>query len=93
MLRAERYAEESPAAAYALVADATKVGSGVFDESWPNFRLHLELPQGLLTMLEDQARWAIANRHTEAAEVPNFLESVYVEAMLAVRPAAVSIIR
>ena len=49
--------------------------------------------QGVLTMLEDQARWVIANRYTQAAELPNFLDTVYLDAMLAVRPESVSIIR
>lgn len=91
--RAERFIDDNPAAASTIVAEATRLDPGLFEELRPNFRLHLSLPQGLLTTLEDQALWAIANRYTEATEVPNFLDIVYLDGMLAVRPETVSIIR
>lgn len=57
------------------------------------FSLRLTLSQSLLTLLEDRARWAIGNHLTEAAELPNFLDSFYLDAMLAVKPQAVSVVR
>lgn len=93
LLRAEQYIERNPAAASAIVAAATGMEPMTFDATRPNFSLKLALPQGLLTMLEDQTRWAIANRYTRATELPNFLDTVYLDAMLAVRPEAVTIIR
>jgi NitT/TauT family transport system substrate-binding protein len=93
LLQAERFVNDNPAAASAIVAKATRLDPGLFEAVWPNFRLRLVLPQGLLAMLEDQAQWAIANRYAEAAEVPNFLETVYLDGMLAVRPETVSIVR
>lgn len=93
LLRAERYLEESPLAARAIVVAATRSDPAVFDMLWPNFSLGLSLRQATLTMLEDQAQWAISSAYTKAAEVPNFLESIYLDAMLAVKPQAVSIVR
>ena len=93
LLRAEQYVERNPAAAARLIAENTATDPAALDAIWANFRFRISLPQGMLTMLEDQARWAIANRYTKATELPNFLDSIYLDAMLAVQPQAVSIIR
>ena len=93
LLRAERYIERNPAEAAAIIVTDTRMDRAAFDAIRPNFELRLALMQGVLTMLEDQARWVIANRYTQAAELPNFLDTVYLDAMLAVRPESVSIIR
>jgi NitT/TauT family transport system substrate-binding protein len=57
----------------------------------PMFELSLE--HSLLTTLEDEARWAIANKFTDKTKVPNYLGYFYLDAMKAVKPEAVSIIK
>jgi NitT/TauT family transport system substrate-binding protein len=93
LLRSERFLEAQPQAARAIIVAATNSDPASFDAVWPNFNLRLTLSQSLLTILEDQARWAISSGLTEAKDVPNFLESIYLDAMLAVKPQAVSIVR
>ena len=93
LLAAERFLGTDPEAARALVLDATKIESTVFDNAWPNHFLRLTLSQGTVTMLEDQARWVNSISYGEKLKIPNFLESIYLDAMLAVKPQAVSIIR
>jgi len=51
------------------------------------------LNQSLIILLEDQARWAIKRGIVEAGEVPNFLEFIHADALAAVQPDAVSVIR
>jgi len=42
--------------------------------------------------MEDQARWAIQNNSTDATEVPNYLDHIYIDALLEVKPEAIGII-
>ena len=93
LLRAERFLEQQPQVARAILIEATRSDPAFFDVAWPNFDARLMLRQGLLTMLEDQARWAIGNGLTDAREAPNFLEAIYLDALLAVKPQAVSVVR
>ena len=93
LLRAEQYLGEHAQEARAMLIDDTKIDPALFDTIWPNYSLSLTLNQASLNMLEDQARWAISNGLVETKVVPNFLDAIYLDAMLAVKPAAVSIVR
>lgn len=93
LLRAEGFLEQHPNEAHAIIVRAITKDLSEIDIVWSNFNLSLGLSQALMTMLEDQARWAIAGRYTDTLEVPKFLESIYADAMLAVKPEATSIVR
>ena len=60
---------------------------------WDDFVFELSLEQSLLTILEDEARWAIKNGFTNKTKVPNYLGYFYLDAMKAVKPEAVTIIK
>jgi NitT/TauT family transport system substrate-binding protein len=47
----------------------------------------------MLILFEDQARWRIDNNLTEATEVPNYLDYIYMDALEEVKPEAVMMIR
>jgi NitT/TauT family transport system substrate-binding protein len=53
----------------------------------------LSLDHSLFTIFEDQARWAIKNGLTDKAKVPNYLGYIYPDAMRAIKPEAVTIIK
>jgi hypothetical protein len=53
--------------------------------------LEFFLDQFTLISLEDQARWAIRNRLTDAEKVPNYLDYIYPGVLKAVKPEAVKI--
>jgi len=55
--------------------------------------LTVNLDQSLLTVLEDTARWAIDAGLTDQANVPNYLNYLYLDALEAAKPDAVTIIR
>lgn len=93
VFRAEQYAAEDAPAARALITESAHIDPAVIDAIWPYYDLRLTLSQAILNMLEDQARWAIANGLVDAKAEPNFLEVINPDAMLAVKPAAVSIVR
>jgi len=46
-----------------------------------------------LTLFEDQARWSIENNLTSASKIPNYLDFIYLDALEAVKPEVVTIIR
>ena len=58
-----------------------------------NYQFVVQLDQNLLIMLEDQARWAIQNKLTEQTVIPNFLSVISMDALTAVSPDAVTIVR
>lgn len=91
--RAQRFVSEQPAQANTIIAGAVGVERMALDTMLPRYRLRLGLEQGLLTLLEDQSRWAIRNGHTGHTAVPNFLHFLYPDAMAAVKPEALTIIR
>ena len=93
ILRAKQFADSKPQEARAIIAKAMKIDSGIFDTIGPNYRFVLELNQNLLSVLEDQARWAIQNKLTDRTEIPNFLPLIYMDGLLAVQPDAVTIVR
>ncbi|UUZ64709.1 hypothetical protein LP414_22215 [Polaromonas sp. P1(28)-13] len=59
---------------------------------WPQYRFNVTLDQGLLLALEDESRWAIRNKLTDRTDMPNYLNHVYLDALKAVSPTAVTVI-
>lgn len=60
---------------------------------WGETSYTLSLDQSLLLLLEDEARWAIKNKLTDATKIPNYLDYIYFDALEAVKPEAITIIR
>ena len=60
---------------------------------WDEFTFEISLDQSLLINIESEARWAISNGLTDAKEVPNYLNYIYADALEAVVPEAITIIR
>ena len=93
LLLAKRYADAHPRQARAIIASAMKLAPDTFDAIGPDYHFVLELNQNLLSMLEDQSRWAIQNGLTQQTVVPNFLHNIKMEPLMAVNPDAVTIVR
>lgn len=53
----------------------------------------LSLDQALITAMEDEARWMIKNNLTPEKQVPFFNDYIYEDALKAIKPEAVNIIR
>lgn len=93
LLKAEIFARQNREAAQRIVAEYTGMGLPLTAEVWDNYDFSLQLGQGLLLSLEDQARWAIDRRLTPATKVPNFLDVISPDGLQAVKPEAVKIFR
>lgn len=96
MLRAldqgSRYCRAHPAEASAYLPSLTPARKAALLASWHMLHFGLELDQGLLLALEDQARWAIKAKLTPRQDVPNFLDYIYMDGLNAISPFEVSII-
>lgn len=93
LLQARNFADENPNEARALIVKAANIDPSPFDNVGPRYRFVVQLNQGILILLEDMARWAIQNKLTDRTVVPNFLDVISMDALTAVKPDAVTIVR
>lgn len=93
VLEAEDYIKDNPEEAKEFVKDRFDYESDYMDYSWPKQEFAVILEQAMLIAFEDQARWRIKNKLTEATEVPNYLDYIYLDALEKVKPEAIGIIR
>jgi NitT/TauT family transport system substrate-binding protein len=93
LLKAEQFMQSHPEEALSLVAQWMKVDVGALRPTWKNFDFRVDLPQSQLDILEDEARWAMAGGYAAKGPLPNFLLHLYLDALLAVRPERVTVLR
>lgn len=93
LVEAEDYIQDNSEESKEFVKDRFGYGSDYMDYSWPKQEFTVILEQAMLIALEDQARWRIKNKLTEATEVPNYLDYIYLDALEKVKPEAIGIIR
>ena len=89
--KAESFIRNNNKEAMDVVMQRLKMDRETLNGTWDNFQFGLFLDQSILTSLEDEARWAIRNKLTEATKVPNYLHYLYTDALKAVNPEAVLI--
>ena len=76
-----------------ITANRLNLPKDVIAMHWADFTFDISLDQTMLINIESEARWAINNRLTDAQEVPNYLDYMYLDALEQVSPGAVTIIR
>jgi NitT/TauT family transport system substrate-binding protein len=91
LIDAARFCKDSPDASREFVAEAMKPDAANLKELWSSYRFNVALDQSLILALEDETRWAIKNRLTDRTDAPNYLDSVYLDALQSVAPSAVTI--
>ena len=93
LLQAEQYQRSQPQAVLELVARRIKADVRALQPGWADFNLKVGLRQSLLITLEDQARWAMARGLVPSGPLPNLLPHLYLDALLAVQPERVTVVR
>lgn len=93
LVKAETFIKQHPEESRRLVAEFIKIDKALLDEIWDDFDFKVTLDQSLLVTLEDVTRWAKKNSLTTLQDTPNYLDFIYVDGLLAVKPEAVRIIR
>lgn len=93
MTQAEEFSVENPAKVQQLLQDQFNYEHSYVLEIWPDIDFTVGLPQALLLVMENQARWRIANGLADQSTIPNYLPNIYPDALAAVNPEAVTIIQ
>jgi ABC-type nitrate/sulfonate/bicarbonate transport system substrate-binding protein len=93
LLQAEHYVIDDPEKAKAVIQNQLKYSDHIVSEIWSQNMFSVSLDQSLLSAMTAEAQWQIGNNLTNATVVPNFLDYVYLDGLLAVNPNAVTIIR
>ena len=93
LVKAEEFVSNNAAEAQQIAADFTGMDISVIRSAWSDIRFGITLDQSLILSLEDESRWAIHNKLTKARTVPNYLNYIYLDGLLAVKPQAVRILR
>ena len=91
LIQGAAWCRDEPAAAQAMVAALMKPQGDQWRSLWPTYRFGVSLDQGLLLALEDETRWALANR-LASGPMPNYLDAIDFKPLKAVAPGAVTII-
>jgi NitT/TauT family transport system substrate-binding protein len=93
LTKGAKLCREAPSAAREITARFMKTEAASLERLWPLYRFQVTLDQALILALEDEARWAVKNRLTDRAAEVNFLDVISIDALKAVAPDAVTIIR
>lgn len=86
------YIENHPEESVRIYSDISGVELDIAETLFQNMSFNLSLKQALLLDLENQARWAMMYGYTEADNVPNYLDMIYPDALLSVKPENVTLI-
>jgi NitT/TauT family transport system substrate-binding protein len=93
LAQAEDFLIHNPKAAKAAVQSRVNYDDTSMEIFWSESQFALSLDQSLISAMEDEARWMIKNNLTPEKQVPDFLSSIYIDGLKAVKPEAVNIIR
>lgn len=92
LVRGEDFIRENPQESRRLVASSIGLDRKVLDEIWKVYDFRVRLGQSLLVSLEDQTRW-VRRRGLIGKNTANYLEFIYSDGLMAVKPDAVKVIR
>ena len=76
-----------------ITVEKSGLDAALVREQLNGLAFRLTLDQSLVIALDDAARWAIRNKLTDAAEVPNFLNYITADPLHSLDAAAVSLVR
>jgi NitT/TauT family transport system substrate-binding protein len=91
-LDAEDFLKKHESEAQAIVERSLGLDHTSVASAWAKTHFRVSLDQALLTLMEDESRWAIQNRLIEAKKVPNYLPFLHLEGLEKLRPDAVGIV-
>jgi ABC-type nitrate/sulfonate/bicarbonate transport system substrate-binding protein len=91
MNQAEEFIAQHPKDAKAIAKKKLNLNDDEVSQVWARNQFSLSLDQSLITAMEDETRWMIANGLTTEKTVPDFNNYIYEDALKAIKPNAVNI--
>ena len=92
VLEAEAFLARSEKKAKSIVAGRLNLDHESLLDAWSKTHFRVRLDQDLLTLIEDEARWAITNKYVDSTKVPNYFNFLYLEGLEKLRPDAVGVV-
>jgi len=76
-----------------IIVETFKLDKDTVSAAWDDFTFRLSLDQALMVSWDEIAMWAIENNFIDKKRLPNYLNFVYLDALEAVKPESITIIR
>ena len=93
LLKAESLVRTDPVLARNVVARQLKIAPSALAPLWNELSMRVDLRQSQLVTLEEEARWAMARGYAPPGPLPNFLSRFHLDALLALSPERVTVVR
>ena len=93
LVKAEEFVNRNPTEAQKIVAGSNHMDIAMLREILTFASLGVTLDQSLVLALEDESRWAMNSGLIDKRKVPDYLDFLYLDGLLSVRPEAVRILR
>ena len=91
--RAAGFIEDNKEKSQELIAKNFNFDKEIVRAAWNDFGFNISLDQALLISWDEIARWTIENKFTNSKKIPNYLDFIYLNALGAVKPESITIIR
>ncbi len=93
LVKAEKYIKENPTASQHIVAARLGYDIAQVAQRWPEHNFGLSLREDMVTLMDDQSRWAIQNEIVDKTQSPKFRDLIYFDALEKVKPDAITVTR
>jgi NitT/TauT family transport system substrate-binding protein len=93
LAQAEQYLIQHPSQVKDMIQTKLNYSDDYMAAIWSKNTFSLSLDQSLILAMEGEARWMISGNLTNETAVPNFLNYIYFDGLVSVKPESVNIIR
>jgi ABC-type nitrate/sulfonate/bicarbonate transport system substrate-binding protein len=91
--QAEKFLINNPDRAKAILQQRLNLTGTEITRIWSQNQFSLSLDQSLILAMEDEARWMMNKGLVSEKSMPDFLDHIYFDGLVAVKPQAVNLIR
>ena len=92
VLEAEAFVRRNDKEARSIVARRLNLDHETLLNSWSKTTFHVRLDEDILTLMDDEARWAMKNKYVDSTKIPNYFNFFYLEGLKKISPQSISII-
>jgi ABC-type nitrate/sulfonate/bicarbonate transport system substrate-binding protein len=91
LLEAEEFLMKHEREAQDMMKRILNIDQEALMSTWSKTRFRVHLDQNLVTLMEDEARWAIRNKLVDAEKIPDYSTFLYLEGLKKIKPEAVGV--